>query len=817
MSTKNLSIKYSPVRIGFLVRDGNIGDLVTVAGINTLLYGGLHNPIIPISENNDFAERLLEIFNIDVLYPISSNVHIDTFAAEHPYLHAPNFVSTELFYEDSETRKNKLMYLDVINIINYYWEEEFKHKTRRLIEDYYRYLIVEWSDEHPLKDLFSLLFGFYPTNLNLESDFESSFLSGLHGSKKRLSDQEVFSPTLYRSITPILLTSLELENYDEKLYGNGVYIGDEDDFTDLYLFWNTRATGTRVEFLPRNHLQQFDGVIKQYLSGLIESQSPTSENNARVTAYCQSKKYEEIKELVKSIPSDKPISVLPFDVDVIWNSWNLRPASTYFGNAQTLASIDQSSNKYKVSFNLPDVPMVRRQERRIERQTFVTSIDAMQEADVYPDHTLKPPFIRTLNAFYGHKIVGNPYQIRVEKYGIKVITECEDYSLSLSPISYQSIITQIFDLAGLKLETSQPGVITKQILQQLGGLEGGRIFKITGVRRLLNSLDKDDVVAESSAKEIIFRRTWFREIDLRSLLGEDYDAVVEKCFSFNDERKRFRWNEHIKGITDIDDQRLKELYHPDFKNFEGLYIEARAETRLKTGSVFRFLLKRDFFRAGVELACDQCELKSWLSLREIDDYWVCNYCGGRNQTSPHLGNECHWKYRKSGLFAKDNNQEGAIPVILTLLQLHRQFSHFGYGYSPALKIRGNSVNCEIDLCVLQYQIGEQIEMGIAECKSEGGEITTDDIMKFKAVQDKLNSIGIKCSLIFSKTAESFRPEEIILFDALGDENINCILLLNKELEPYYPYEAYERHELTDKHPNTLEAMARNSRKIYLKK
>ena len=52
MATTSLSVKYRPIKIGFLVRDGSIDDLVKAAGINTLLWGGIHNPIIPISATN---------------------------------------------------------------------------------------------------------------------------------------------------------------------------------------------------------------------------------------------------------------------------------------------------------------------------------------------------------------------------------------------------------------------------------------------------------------------------------------------------------------------------------------------------------------------------------------------------------------------------------------------------------------------------------------------------------------------------------------------------------------------------------------------
>jgi len=51
MSTINLSVKYRPIKIGFLVEYGDIDALVRTAGMNNLLWGGIYNPIIPVSKD----------------------------------------------------------------------------------------------------------------------------------------------------------------------------------------------------------------------------------------------------------------------------------------------------------------------------------------------------------------------------------------------------------------------------------------------------------------------------------------------------------------------------------------------------------------------------------------------------------------------------------------------------------------------------------------------------------------------------------------------------------------------------------------------
>jgi len=290
-------------------------------------------------------------------------------------------------------------------------------------------------------------------------------------------------------------------------------------------------------------------------------------------------------------------------------------------------------------------------------------------------------------------------------------------------------------------------------------LEGARIFKIAGVRKLLDSLRKDTAITRGAATKII--------------------------------------------------------YESEFDRFEGLHIDQRAWQKLTPGQAFDSLLKRDFLRAGLDLICNHCRLHSWLSLEKLTDIWICEYCGGDNQTSLHLKDRGDWKFRKSGLFAKDNNQEGAIPVLLTLLQLHRRLSYFGFLYAPSLQLNFGSMSCEIDFGVLQYSVASRIELGIGECKSEGGIITKEDVKNLKAVREQFRSLEIEVIPVFAKTAASFQLEEMSLFRQLADEGVDFIMFSNRELESFEPYESYRREDLVDQYPSTLQGMAWNSRKIYL--
>ena len=238
----------------------------------------------------------------------------------------------------------------------------------------------------------------------------------------------------------------------------------------------------------------------------------------------------------------------------------------------------------------------------------------------------------------------DPYLIRIEKESLAAIIKSNNNSLYLYPISHQVLIKKIFELAGIKSELSLAGLITKKIIEKLGELDEGRVFKISVVRKMLQTLKTDECITR----------------------GEGTKMIQE------DEK---------------------------FKKYEELYIEPWETPKLKVQNVFDFLLKKDFLRPGLELICSHCKLSNWLSLQEINDIWKCNYCGNDNKTSLQLKDRGDWKFRKSGFFAKDNNQEGTIPVVLTLLVFLRIFETSEFIYSPSLKLEIDNKFCEIDFCV----------------------------------------------------------------------------------------------------------------------
>lgn len=425
-----------------------------------------------------------------------------------------------------------------------------------------------------------------------------------------------------------------------------------------------------------------------------------------------------------------------------------------------VGSVERSYDRYRVVLPLPEKKFLPETDRRIAEQQLAVSIECSVEFE-YPGHTLRPPPLRQLNEFYSGEIAFDPFKLRVEQAGVALMIDAHEAFEHLYPIPEQKLLAKVFEFVGLHAEPSKPGLLATRIVEQLGDIEGGRVFKIAGVRKLIQNRRADEALPHSTAIQII----------------QDGDG---------------------------------------FGKYENLFIESRKHHKLRKQDVFNYLLKKDFFRAGLDLTCGRCALNNWLALRDIDDVWRCQYCGHEDRLALHIRHRGDWKFRKSGLLAKDNNQEGAIPVILSLLVFKRIVSHSPTLFSTALSLATSERTCEIDYAAFHYGRDKQLEMAIGEAKSGGGLVDENDIENMRFVLDKFVGENITGYLVFSKTQKEFTEQEIVRFKALFQDRVPIILLTNKELEPYRPYEEEEGEKLPHKYPHTFSEMAQNTAARYLR-
>lgn len=773
----NLTAKYRPVRVGFLVRPDRVEDLVRAAELNALLWGGLFNPIIPVAaegEDNSHRDQLMAAFRPDTFYEVAESAAIRAFVEKHPFLSDPGHLGERFFYEDWPSKKNAVAYLDVISLIRRIWRD-----LRSAPETESNCVLLSWQPEDLLASLFALEFGSYPANDNLRDDFPTAFVRGLKASKLEIPLNGSFDGAMGTKVTPLHLTKEDLnQSGGNRVDAPGLFIGRSNDFNDLLAFWNLRAAGTHLRFCPLESVERLRPQLQSfldYVDGVVSSQ-PDFDSISFVYT-CSD---EEAQPILQSYPTEKRKLRWKYGRG-IWNGLNVQPTRNYFEWQKATGTVERRFGRYSIALSLPEKKFLRERDdtRHIGQQTLAVSLESSGELG-HEGATLRIPLLPDLNEFYSREIAFDPWKLRAERDGFALLIHAYEDSETIFPIESDKLIERLFQYAGIKNEISQPGRLAAKIIARMrehNPLEACRVFKIRGVRTLLKRLKPPAAVSAAEAMRII-------------------------------------WN------------------GGQFKAYERLYIEAREKHKLSTSDVLRFLVKKGIIRPRIgkvrrlfsrrrEARCASCGLANQVRLADYENpSWQCSYCGKKQNLRVRVAKEFHgqkgWTFSRNGLFAKDNNQEGAIPVLLVLLTFKRVLDSRNPIFSTARKLRVGKLPCETDFVILSYTFDRQVELAIGEAKDEGGAIDDQDISNLRAARSALIKRVPACFLVFAKTADAFSTDELTRFAKLRDEGVPFILLTNRELEPYHPYWDEEAApNVPHKYAHSMGEMAENGYSQYL--
>lgn len=757
MASLVLRVAYRPLRIGFLVRNGEIQDILEAVKLNTVLWGGMRNPLIPITADSDSGRQLVKLFRVDVLYPVTDSTELHAFLEFHPHLSWPEVSRNQHGLFDADDK-----WLNAVDVVPWILRYEGRYSDEKPSP----YVLVTWNSADPLAPMLATTFGLFPTaDMRLPVDYKSIFADVLKAQEAPiLSNQGIHDFLPFRTSSLAFTVEALVPDRLHTWLHHGIYAGDVDA-TDLINFWNLRASGVDLHFVPLDFIDRDRNFITAQINRLAEW-ARRDKAAFRHLGLWHRQGREIPQEISDLFPRDVRSSRVQVN-DGIWNGLNVRPPLYKLDERSVMANLDfPSEGSPSVGFSLPRELDLTGLPIEHQWQQCAISISPLTEF-AYDGHTLMLPFLPDLNRWYSRQVLITPNKLRVEIEGISKITAAADETMHLNTIRADDVAYQVVERASIRTEPSLPGRIAQQLIKQMDGLEGCRVFKIRGVRKLIASPDSRDGVTRSRATEVI----------------RDMDPTSRQ---------------------------------PSFSKFETLSIERREKSRLNPTDVFNYLLKKEIFRPGLELKCPRCTLLFWVSM-PVQETCRCELCGHSFAIAPYLEDRGDWRFRLSGLFGRKGGEEGAIPVVLTLLQLLRIHDHgeaFLYTCGTILRIDGQE--CEADLIVIERGREGNPSVMLGECKSSS-EIDDQDIANFEAAHERIERSGIRCYLLFAKTANTFSDGELHRFRQLAARGIPSVLFTARELEPYEPYdEVPDRERLPARHPMDFKDLARNSSWLYLR-
>lgn len=755
-STLSIRVKYRPIKIGWCVRNGNFEEFEKVLHLTHTLWGGRYNPIIPINDPNH-ARRLINTFRVDALYPASNVPETEKFLEQFPHLPWPLF-HKELFIDGSREKINTV--LDVQHPLRFIYEQRQKNLPVLRVAP----SLFQWDHDDPLSRIFLATIGAYPPQETTGYGYEAMFEKYLAPVKLVLNKQNPIPDDLPERFFPNALTeSLLHRDCNPHWEEEGFYYGDVNDFEDMVNFWNLRASDIDLYFYDPAYSKRLDALKGKYTEAVLAGPSKFGDTPKRISVW--GKNHQVIKDIPAFQSEGMRCSVGSSESDGgIWNGLNIKPPLMHFDSQSCLATISKNQDQPVVSFELPAGPFS--QDSRSTHQHAIVSIWPIIDISKGGDWTLQVPYIPELNEYFGRNCHFEWNAARAEWEGLGVVVGINHEIMTLNALRCRDLIAKMFDAFGMEARPSPAGLVCSRLIQQMNGLQGCRVFKISGVRDLIEKYGPDKSFTRSGA--------------IQTIRQEDSETKVVA-----------------------------------FSKFENLFIESRDTRKLSPEDPLKYLAKNGVFRVGLELKCKSCELTFWRHLDDLKTILNCEYCGNEFNITPQLRDR-DWAYRRSGLFGRDDNQAGSIPVILTLQQLDT-FTHMHpaiYATSMEIEPKTVSINkCETDFVLVTKAHDPRVQIVIGECKTRK-EITEHDVLNLAKVADAFPRERFDVFILFSKLNGFSNEETERCKKAQDPYRKRVIMLTDRELEPYFIYERTEKEFAIDKYAISLDDLAKNTDIIF---
>lgn len=725
------------------------------------LWGGRFNPIVVVDD--DEAKHLVEGFRADLVVPVGDSEPVKRFGETFSHLISPFFGDIFL---DKHNGQGRAQVLDVHNAMMHLintprWEIEKKRGFRK----------YKWASEDPLADILLCLLGLYPQE-EVGIDYTRIFLESTEATITPIDPALPLPNDLVEHPTISSLCRFGITR-DHTVRGGwdspGFFIGDASNLRDLVSFWNLRAADISLCFVDHRYPERFSNLIPAWEKVFNDAMSSRSYGfNRGLGVWGRHENSEILRKQFGNIQATHyPIS------RESWELGKVLPPTMHLAEVSTLGVMgaDGEGNP-KLSFALNDKPFA--SDDFFHTQNLVASVSTISGLYGSDEYTFVPLFIPELNEFYSREMCFEYDKLRVGPNSVGLIIEATQTDEFLRALSISHLTEKVFALGGALAKWSAGGLILRQLIAQVGGLQGARVFKIPGVRRLLKTYGLMDCFGKEGALGLI--------------AGKDPN------------------NPHAK-----------------FDDHRGLYINRKA-IGADPNAVFTYLVEKGLLRMGAELTCTRCRIASWTGLDQLRQRSIlCDLCGAEYDATAQLIKST-WQYRRSGVLGRERNSQGAICVALTLQQLQVNLSDIFIKnmYSPSIDLKPQNPkafpDCEIDFAwFVARGFPQKSAIIIGECKGQGPIKLNEfenDLRNLDQVASSLPHHRFDTFILIAKLT-AFTADEIGLAKVLHQKHQRKIILLtDRELEPYNIYDRTRLAHKIDGQARTPEHLANTTAQIY---
>lgn len=631
MASGYANVKLRPIKFAFLVPYNDNASLLKAIKLNTFLWGGVYNPIIPIYKSvprnfpkhlkehirdKDYFQRYLDTFSPDFIVRLGdcANQDFDKDKSE-------NISASDIFI-GFETSRVPHYGIGLFEVLNHFASNEYKYLQRNPK----KLCVPRFSGRYSI--FLSSIFGQLSDEINeiFIKDYFSHFEN---------ENPECSINTYTELLNPEKLFLRRLTAYQINQTGNTpciLYL-DASKFIDIVDYWNLRALGFNV--LP---------VAKQAVNSILLRQHVVDfiEQNYRPSQYPNITFYEsssintfdfESEKLLKGlrvpfrcpvreneIPKDKVhLSYLPLLDDWSFNnSIKSRIKSPMVKEARVNIANDTGQVKLlSPEFMFPT----------IRRVAFANDI----ELTTHQNEKLMAEVIPEGNNLVAICIGGIDFpEWRVRKGKFTYLSHFSDWTFQLKLPLAEEVFFRWFQNSEFSISISQAGRIAKQMLKSLGGISGLWLL------------------AEKEIFDLIYNKFRYKTIRVIEKVEKSEETKVTETEKEIDESKVIEFDKLLGKIKKISN-------------------ESKSHRHRDSDILLRNLLKSEIIQLGLKVNCTFCNQPSWYSLDEFGYEVKCIKCWETSKIPTYSpNNQLRWAYRTIGAFSPATEHYGSYAVLLAL-------------------------------------------------------------------------------------------------------------------------------------------------------
>ena len=703
MTQGTVTATLRPIKLAFLVNPTDKKSLMKAIEINTFLWGGMYNPIIPTYRRipakweespfpNPSAQSVLSGYldNFDPDYVVPMGECVD-YPFDVGYREKIEDVSEILapIEEDGTPQYG----IGLFEVLNYFIEEELKFQRRYPLE------ICLPRFGNRFRIFFASVFGQFPEDINrVFWDYFAEPLDAKEVTCSASNYAEFLNPQklfLRRMTRFYIEPTRRREPY--------IFFLDATKVLDVMDYWNLRSVGWNVIPVPKQfiRLEQTNRIVLDLIK-----RNPNSRAHDHLTILkSRSISEDEHRKFSDSLDSgsggthETPKVALQTWYPRIWDEWARGPDHVECCKLEVdTVEHDVPTDQETIRFKTVDPRFMNRFGGH-GTSRFANDIDLRLYgekflfAEVLPEGSVEPN--RVMDEF-------RLLDWRASRKGLVYLSRYSERRVSLPLPQAEPIFTRWLKSRDWIVKLSSAGHVAKQMVLQLGGI---------------------NYIGILAYKEIIQL--------LRKMNNSDGKVLTEE----------FVWAEIQKIPT-----------------------QAVYDKKEVAESILNRLIDVKVFQLGMKIQCPVCTQHSWYSVKEADYGLQCPRCLS-GFPFPAASQGVKWAYRPLGPFSSTNQAQGAYTVLLTL-RFFSDFSLLNGATTPLMSFTAekDGEKIEIDLALFFRESkfrNSKTEVIFAECKTFNSFQQTD-VEKMTSVGEVFPG----AVLVFAKLEESLREDEKALLCTL---------------------------------------------------